>query len=121
MVFVQPSLENASKAFLEPLTACFGQENIIIYSYFLFFLLFLLCQPKIGRRLNRKTVEHQPEIGRTRTANGLNINRKQVDCGFGKIQNLRDFAQIAQNELKNWQKSGVFGEKKKKIALVNRD
>lgn len=65
MVFVQPSLENASKAFLEPLAACFGQENIIIYSYFLFLLLFLLCRPKFGRRLNQKAVEHQPKIGRT--------------------------------------------------------
>lgn len=48
MVFVQPSRENALEAFLEPLAACFGQENIIIYSYFLFLLLFLLCQPEIG-------------------------------------------------------------------------
>lgn len=83
MVFVQPCLENALEAFLEPLTACFGQENIIIYSYFLFFLLFLLCQPEIGRRLNQKAVEHQPKFGRTSTEKGFNINQKQVDWGFG--------------------------------------
>ena len=83
MVFVQSCLENALEAFLEPLTACFRRQNIIIYSYFLFFFLFLLCRPKIGRSLNQNAVEHQPKIGRTRTENRFNINQKQVDWDFG--------------------------------------
>ena len=64
--------------------------------------------------MDRKAVEHQPKIGRTRTENRFNINQKQVDWDFGFCQILREFAQIAQNELKNWQKLGFFGEKKKK-------